>query len=158
MSTSKFNSMKIAIEQLELKELQAFLREQADDAFPDLMDEKRLAMLSQKWCSYAKFCTCRDNNEGRLVGMIAFYANQPDVGIAYIPHVYICRKLRGKGLFAEMMSKVKTYLYEIKYNEVMLEVKTNNLIAQRAYSKEGFRPVPDNLGGAESIHMSLRIS
>ena len=54
--------MNITIEQLQLPELKAFLREQADDAFPDLKDEHRLKKLAEKWHTYAEFCICRDEN------------------------------------------------------------------------------------------------
>jgi len=142
--------MTIAIEQLELKELQAFLREQAEDSFPDLKDEERLTMLSEKWHSYAEICTCR-NDIGQLVGMIAFYANQPDGRVAYIPHVYVKRELRGKSIFKMMFYEIVMFLKKNGFKRVRLEVNNNNLNARRAYSAMGFHI--DGAAGAHSTFM-----
>lgn len=129
--------MTIAIEQIELEELQAFLRAQAEDAFPDLKDEKRLAMLSEKWHSQAEICTCR-NDKGQLVGMIAFYANQPENGIVYIPHVYVNSECRGKKLMSSMLDTIKEYANDKGFYYMRLEVKKTNQRAQRAYMHYGF--------------------
>jgi ribosomal protein S18 acetylase RimI-like enzyme len=130
--------MKIAIEQLELVELKSFLRKQADDAFPDLKDEHRLNMLSEKWNTYAKFCTCR-NNENRLVGIIAFYANQPNGGVVYIPHVYVNSEFRGNNIMSSMMKKIIEYVKGKGFQYLKLEVNKNNQIAQTAYLRYGFK-------------------
>lgn len=129
--------MNITIEQLPLEELQAFLREQANDAFPDLKDEQRLKMLSEKWYSQAEFCTCRDDNK-QLVGMIAFYANQSELGAAFIPHVYISKEYRGTGFFRKMLQEVEEYVKLKGFSSIRLEVKNDNLRAQKAYSNNGF--------------------
>ena len=84
--------MNISIESLHLSELVAFLQIQADDCFPDLKDEERLNMLAEKWYNFAEFCTCREE-DGHLVGMIVFYANQPENGIVYVPHFKIKVKI-----------------------------------------------------------------
>lgn len=129
--------MTIAIEQLELGELQAFLREQSDDAFPDLKDEKRLAMLSEKWHSHAEFCTCR-NDKDQLVGMIAFYANQPENSIVYIPHVYVNIEYRGMRLMSSMLNIIKEYAKGNGFEYMRLEVKKTNQRAQISYEHYGF--------------------
>ena len=137
--------MIIAIEQLQLPELEAFLREQADDAFPSLKDEQHLHSLAEKWHTYAEFCTCRDGD--KLVGMIAFYANQPDGGEAYIPHVYISSIQRGRGIFSKMLDSVTASVKHKKYSKMRLEVDKDNTSAQRAYLKVGFQFLPYQDGG-----------
>lgn len=128
--------MTIAIESLSLLELKAFLREQALDAFPALQDEGRLTMLAEKWHTHAEFCTCRD--EGILVGMIAFYANQPECGVAYIPHVYVSPGFRRQGAFRQMLQTVESNIEKKGFKEVKLEVQNENTRAQKAYLKYGF--------------------
>ena len=134
--------MKIAIEQLGIEELQAFLRDQAEDAFPDLKDEKRLAMLSEKWHSNAEICTCR-NDKDQLEGMIAFYANQPENGTVYIPHVYVNSECRGKRLMSSMLDTIKKYTKDKGFVYMRLEVKKTNQKAQIAYEHYGFYPSGD---------------
>ncbi len=128
--------MTIAIEPLSLSELKAFLHEQALDAFPDLRDEARLNMLAEKWHTYAEFCTCRD--EGKLVGMIAFYTNQPESRVVFLPHVYVSPDSRGKGTFRQMLQTVESNIEKKGFKEVKLEVQNENARAHKAYLKYGF--------------------
>ena len=146
--------MKISIEPLQLSVLVAFLREQADDAFPDLKDEQRLNLLSEKWHKYAVFCTCRDDN-GRLVGIIIFYANQPEKGEAYIPHVYVDKYYRGKGLFRELLHCIAEYLRGAGFDTIRLEVQSNNERARMAYLKNGFREV--RMSDNDSLYMTYKL-
>lgn len=136
--------MKIAIEPLQLDELRDYLREQADDAFPNLKDELRLNKLSEKWHSYAEFCTCR-NDENCLVGMIAFYANQIEGGIAFMPHVYVSIKYRGQGLMTSMLHVIEGYVMNKGFNCIHLEVRKTNERAQRYYLHCGFSLLDNTL-------------
>lgn len=129
--------MTIAIESLSLLELKAFLREQALDVFPALQDENRLTMLAEKWHTHAEFCTSRDENR-RLVGMIAFYANLSETGVAYLPHVYVSPYHRREGLFSKMLDFIEGSIRRRGFNEIKLEVDRNNFKAQAVYEKNGF--------------------
>ena len=129
--------MNITIEYLQLPELIAFLREQADDTFPSLKDESRLNLLAEKWHTHAEFCTCRDE-KGRLIGMIAFYANQPDSEVAYIPHVYVASQFRCKGIFKKMLHVVEYRIRVRGYHIIKLEVQNDNNIALLSYERIGF--------------------
>lgn len=143
--------MTYTIEHLELSELVSYLHLQADDTFPDLNDEQRLNTLAEKWHSHAEFCTCRNDN-GQLVGIIAFYANQPKTGIAYIPHVYVSREFRGKGLFPTLLQTIISHISPKGYNIIKLEVAKDNIRAQKAYLKQGFRTGAE--AGEQSIFMT----
>lgn len=129
--------MNIAIEQLQLDELKAFLREQAEDAFPDLKDEQRLNMLAEKWIANAEFCTCRDS-EGSLIGMVAFYANGEGSDFAYIPHVYVSPNFRGKGVFKQMFQMVENNVRAKGFQEIRLEAHNDNHAALKSYERVGF--------------------
>jgi len=146
--------MNIAIEHLQLSELVTSLREQADDAFPNLKDEQRLKILAEKWCMYAVFCTCRDE-DGQLVGMIAFYANQPDTKIAYIPHIYVSKEFRCHGVFAQMLNRVIQYVKLQEFQQIKLEVSKDNMIAIRAYLKQGFKTCKGVI--EKSIYMTKQL-
>lgn len=135
------------MDQISLSELSDYLHFQAEDTFPALKDEQRLAMLAEKWYHHAEFCTCRDDS-GQLVGMIAFYANQPETGIAYIPHIYVSPAYRGRGIFSQMFQKVVAYVKQKGYTSIKLEVSKDNMTAQKAYIKQGFQFLPEkNRGG-----------
>ena len=139
------------IERLPLEELRAFLRKQADDAFPDLKDEGRLNILAKKWAANAECCTCR-NDDNELIGMIAFYANNPQSGFAYIPHVYVSSDYRKMGVFSRMLGKVDEYVRGMGFSAIKLEVGNNNRGAYLAYLRNGF--VLKEIASPHSIHMT----
>lgn len=148
--------MKIAIEQLQFDELRDYLRKQADDAFPDLKDEARLNMLAEKWYKYAEFCVCREA-DNQFVGMVAFYANQPESGIVYIPHVYVSLGYRKKGLFSCMLDIVSCHVKEKGFHEIQLEVDKQNMCAQHSYQRNGFDIMPTNNSNTNSFYMKKLI-
>lgn len=145
--------MTIAIEQLSLSELKSFLREQAQDAFPSLRDEDKLNVLAEKWQSHAEFCTCRLDN--RLVGMIAFYANDSETGLAYIPHVYVSPFHRREGLFSKMLKLIEESITTRGFTKIKLEVDKNNLNAQAVYQKNGFSIIGET--SLTSLYMTKMI-
>lgn len=145
--------MTIAIEQLSLPELKSFLREQAQDAFPSLRDEDKLNVLAEKWQSHAEFCTCRLDN--RLVGMIAFYANDSETGLAYIPHVYVSPFHRREGLFSKMLKLIEESITTRGFTKIKLEVDKNNLNAQAVYQKNGFSIIGET--SLTSLYMTKMI-
>lgn len=147
--------MRISIEQLSLEELQSFLREQAEDSFPDLKDAERLKGLSEKWNSHAEFCICR-NDEGLMIGMIAFYANRPDREVVYFPHVYVRSECRGQKIMTSMLYVIERYVKERGFKSMCLEVNKSNSIAQIAYTKYGFSYCGE--ASDNSIYLQFKIS
>ena len=147
--------MTIAIEQLSLPELKSFLREQAEDSFPDLKEPTRLMMLSEKWYANAEFCTCRDDS-GRLLGMVAFYANQLSNGVVYIPHIYVRSECRGKKIMTSMLQSIGQYAKEKGYMSLRLEVMKSNDVAQQAYTHYGF--IYSGEASEESIYLQFNLS
>ena len=125
------------IEKIDYNELLCFMRQQAEDAFPFLKDEERLLAFSKKLHTHAEFCVCRDN--GKLVGMIAFYANGEGADFAYIPHVYVSPQCRQQGLFTRMLNIVTNYMKGKGFGEVRLEVDMKNDRAEISYLRNGFR-------------------
>lgn len=142
--------MTFQIERLGLEELSAFLRMQAEDSFPDLKDEIRLKMLAEKWSKKAECSTCRDD-DGQLVGMIAFYANVQGAEFAYIPHVYVAPDYRHRGLFAKMLRMMEVYVKENGFSKIKLEVKNDNEIAKNSYLRQGF--VEDTTASDITVYM-----
>lgn len=129
--------MTFQIERLEFEELCVFLHLQAEDSFPDLKDVDRLKMLAKKWSTNADCSTCR-NDEGQLVGMIAFYANGQSVDFAYIPHVYVSSNYRKRGLFSRMLSNAEEYIKTKGFGKIKLEVHNSNSDAIRVYLNHNF--------------------
>lgn len=148
--------MTFQIERLGLGELITFLRLQAEDAFPNLKDEERLQMLAEKWSNNAECATCR-NDEGQLVGMIAFYANGKGVDFAYIPHVYVSPMYRRKGLFSNMLGFVVRHIKDKGFHEIRLEVDKQNKRAQHCYQCNGFDIMSSQDSNLRSFYMSKKV-
>ena len=148
--------MTFQIERLGFEELNIFLRLQAEDSFPDLRNEERLKMLAEKWSTNAECSTCR-NDEGRLIGMIAFYANGQGADFAYIPHVYVSPTYRRKGIFSNMLDIVARHIKENGFHEIRLEVDKQNKEAQQSYQCNGFDIMPSNNSDSHSFYMSKKV-
>lgn len=144
--------MLFQIEQLDFDELCAFMRFQAEDAFPSLKDEGRLLSFATKLHAHAEFCVCRDDRE--LVGLIAFYANGQGADFAYIPLVYVSPDYRKKGLFSRMLSIVEKHVKERSFSEIRVEVLKNNDNAIKCYLNDGFEVVEDH-GNKWLLRLSL---
>ena len=139
------------IETVDIQELQAYMRLQAEDAFPVFKDEEWLRSFSAKLHAHAEFCICRDG--GRPVGMIAFYANGQGADFAYISHVYVSPDYRKQGTFSRMLDAVKAYSISKGFTEIRLEVNNDNKSACSAYSRKGF--VQKEAASDHSFYMAL---
>lgn len=71
-----------------------------------------------------------------IVGLIAFYANMP--ATAFITHVWVDEKQRGKGICTEMLMLLNQYCKENGYKTINLEVRNDNESAKAAYGKSGY--------------------
>lgn len=137
------------IESISLEELLIYMRFQANEAFPSLKDKTKLLAFATKLHENAEFCLCRD--EGKLVGMIAYYANGQGVDFAYIPHVYVSPNYRKIGLFSRMLNTIEEYVIKKGFSEIRLEVENDNWGAQSAYLKNGF--LQKKIASPKSIYM-----
>ena len=144
------NNITCKIEPISLEELLNYMRFQANEAFPSLKDKTKLFAFATKLHENAEFCLCRD--EGKLVGMIAYYANGQGADFAYIPHVYVSPNYRKRGLFSRMLKTIEKYVQEKGFSEIRLEVEKDNVIAQSAYLRYGFTQYC--IASPDSIYMS----
>ena len=123
------------IEKPDYAELQGFMRSQIADAFPDLRGERTKA-FTDKLYIHADFCFCRD--KGRLVGMIAYYANGKGADFAYIAQAYVSPDYRRQGILTRMMDLVIRDALRKGFLEIRLEVYKHDKVAQLCYVKNGF--------------------
>ncbi len=130
------NYITCKIESISLEELLIYMRFQANEAFPSLKDKTKLLAFATKLHENAEFCLCRD--DGKLVGMIAYYANGQGADFAYMPHVYVSPNYRKVGLFSRMLNTIEKYVQEKGFSEIRLEVEKENVIAQSVYLRNGF--------------------
>lgn len=142
------------IESITYDELLAYMRQQAEDTFTALSDESCLVTFATKLDTHAEFCLCRD--DGKLVGMIAFYANGEGADFAYIPHVYVSPEYRSKGLFTCMLKKITDIVKVKGFDEIRLEVGKENKIALQAYCHHGFELIGNAKSNSLYLHKQIR--
>ncbi len=130
------NEITCKIESIEYDEFLAYMRSQADDGFPTFKNEEWVQTFATKLHTHAYFCFCRDC--GKLVGMIAFYANGQGADFAYIPHVHVSSLYRRMGLFTKMLLEVENTCRRKSFNEIRLEVRDVRKDAIKAYMKNYF--------------------
>lgn len=125
------------IEAIPYNELLSYMQHQASDSFPALLDEKKLLAFVMKLDSHAEFCLCR-NDQGKAVGMVAFYANGQGADFAYITHAYVSPEYRRQGCFRRMLTTISSVARERGFHEIKLEVARDNIGALQSYLKNGF--------------------
>ena len=128
-------------------ELLGYMHFQIEDAFPHLRGEERTISFTDKLYAHANFCFCRD--EGRIAGMIAYYANGKGADFAYISQVYVSPGYRRMGLCSRMLDLVTQDVRSKGFPEIRLEVYKNDNVARLCYTKNGFMAMdivkPDTL-------------
>ena len=127
------------IEKIDYVEFQNYMQFQIADAFPALREEERTKAFIDKLYAHADFCFCRD--DGHLVGMIAYYANNEGADFAYITQAYVSPNYRRQGLFTRMLDLVIRDVLRKGFFEIRLEVYKKDKVAQRCYAENGFVPM-----------------
>lgn len=108
-----------------------------DDSFiPALSTRINIDEYAQK--IYDKAITFEAWNKKQLVGLIATYFSQPEAGIAFITNVSVCKNSKGKGIASQLLSHCIEYGKKINYNEIKLEVNSENIPAITFYKKHQF--------------------
>lgn len=79
--------------------------------------------------------------DARLVGLVSVYTNRIEDGVAYITHVGIIPAFRGRGIAKRLLMAACSYVKQIGFDRIVLEVDANNLEAITLYRKLGFLPV-----------------
>jgi len=129
------------IEKPDYAELLRYMHYQVADSFPYLRGEQRTKGFTDKLYAHADFCICRD--EGRLIGMIAYYANGEGANFAYLAQVYVSPDYRREGLCSRMLDLVAQDVKSKGFQEIRLEVYKYNDYAQHYYTNHGFYTMPD---------------
>lgn len=123
-------------EKPDYEELLSYMRYQVADAFPHLRGEQRTKAFTDKLYAHADFCYCRD--EGKLVGMIAYYANGEGANFVYLAQGYVSPDYRRMGLFSLMLDLIAKDARSKGFHEMRLEVYKYNAEAQCCYRHNGF--------------------
>ena len=75
---------------------------------------------------------------GTLVGLVAAYCNDGEQRIAYITSVSVLKAWTGKGIAAHLIGRCIEYVAAEGFQQIRLEVASDNIPAIRLYEKSGF--------------------
>ena len=78
---------------------------------------------------------------GKLEGLIAVYANDPQREKAFITNVSVTIKLMGKGIANQLLENCEQFTTEMGYREIHLEVGKDAVPAIRFYTKHGYEEI-----------------
>lgn len=73
-----------------------------------------------------------------LVGLVASYCNQPDVGKAFVTSVSVWPECQGQGIAVRLMRQCIEHVRGLGFGQMELEVDQRSLPAVALYQKLGF--------------------
>lgn len=126
-------SLSIKQESLSATELRSHFELSKDDFVP--RNSQFISDYIEKLVANARFITLRD--DGLLCGMTAFYAN--NLPNAYISRVWLLKCYRGGCNCDKMLEYVAECCINLGFHRILLEVRRDNIIAQKAYLRNGFK-------------------
>ncbi len=119
--------------------LNEYMCDPMGDAEP--LDEERQKRLLEGMASHPSSVTLMLTCDGRTVGLINGFFNfstfkaKPFLSIH---DVYVDREYRGRGLSRRMMGKMTEIACDNGCSKITLEVREDNVPAQRSYKSEGY--------------------
>lgn len=119
-----------------LSELVEHLQECDSDICPPLSSRVNINDYALKVLTHAvRFEAWAD---GRLIGVLAAYCNDPEQKISYITNVSIIRNWRGNGIADSLMVQCIEHIKKCHLTKISLEVAADNYPAIKLYEKHGF--------------------
>lgn len=109
---------------------------------PSLTDRKiNLSHYSEKLAQYGKVWIHYDM--GNPISIIAGYFNDETTRTAYLSMLAVAEDYQGKGLASALLSEFEDYAGKHGLTYVKLEVRKQNSVAQKLYSKFGYKVMGD---------------
>lgn len=121
------------------KSLTKFLLDHDSDFYPTLSYRVNIKKYATKIHKKAILIIVKNVNNGKIVGVTAFYANDHIYKTAYLSIIIVDFDYSGKGVAKQMLELLNKYLIKKNYREISLEVYKENKAAIKLYEKEGYR-------------------
>lgn len=120
------------------------------DVLPSLGNgETQTHKIANKLSMNANVLVFKTDNQ--IVGFVAFYANDKEHHVAYIPYLAVLPNFQRKGYGYVLLKTVEDDSRKLGMTVLKLEVKKKNLSAQGLYKKFGMET--DGDASADSIFM-----
>lgn len=89
-----------------------------------------------KVCDFANIIIAYDGNI--IIGFIAFYANDYEKKIAYITQILVSSQYRNRRIGEMLINACEVFCRDKGFQELKLEVKNENIRAQKFYKRHNF--------------------
>lgn len=117
-----------------------------------LKEDKDINFFAKKFTSYAEVVVVNDEN-GKNIGFIAYYANKPEFKIVFITMIAILPEYRRLHIGQKLIDYCRNDAIDRGYKFIRLEVDKENEIAKAFYKKNKFYC----LDGNDKILMEMAI-
>jgi ribosomal protein S18 acetylase RimI-like enzyme len=78
-------------------------------------------------------------DDGRIAGLVGFYANDSEGGTAYLSLIVVSRDAQGRGVGTRLIAEAMSTAAKLGMQRMRLEVQRANTRAQAFYARLGFR-------------------
>lgn len=120
---------------IEISDLSEFIYEVDGDFVPALSGRVNIDEWTKKLINFAEIVAAR-NEKGKIVGLLAYYANDKETHKGYIPYLAVSSTCRNQGIAIQMLQLC--FGQSDKAGMKVIGVHTNNPKAKRLYEKTGF--------------------
>jgi ribosomal protein S18 acetylase RimI-like enzyme len=107
------------------------------DFIPRLSERVVITEYSEKLVRHAERFEAWSS--GKLIGLLAAYANDPNNELGYISNVSVASAWHGRGIAGNLVERCISFLANKGYDKIKLEVGTTNTPALKLYKKWGFK-------------------
>lgn len=138
--------------------LERYLEAMDDDYIPRLSSRGPLSVYATKLLTYGTFALAL-TADGRLAGLLAFYANDPEGRTAYPVLLGVLPEWRSAGLGPRLLEGMLQYLRARRFRHVVAQTWSTNR-ALKYYLRLGFREVErvaDRPGGVSSVRLRMEL-
>lgn len=104
--------------------------------FPDLVSDR--SGYVEKLAQRSYLIIAKESTSNRDIGMIAFYANDPERKIAYITKTFVSPNYYGTGLADELIRRAFNVCINRGFENIAVRVLKNNSAAIGYYLRNGF--------------------
>ncbi len=145
-------TLELSLNRADTSQIANHLRECDGLFIPPLSERVEVNEYSQKIASLATRFEAW--TEDGLAGLLAAYCNDQSQATAYITSLSVSPRFQGQGVAAKLLNNCISYLTQLGFIAIKLEVNRHNTKAMNLYEKYGF--LVDQISG-ESQMMTLQI-
>lgn len=139
---------------MDRKLLMDFLKEVDRYFSPNLSQKTELSVFCDKLLRKAKLFVSYSGG-GKIIGLVALYANDFSNRYAYIPIVAVHKDFRNKGIAKTLVESAISYVRSMSRKEIRtLGIHTNNEVALHLYLEKGFVKL-DEKDGRSYLEMNF---